>query len=333
MLTIEDVAEKTGKSVKFVRREVISGSLKSSKDNNRYWISENDYEDWLNREKQPTQKLSRETTNKDDVVNWIDVSKKMKSVDGWKRKSDLGEYNFIDLFTGCGGLSCGLVMAGFRPVGSVEILDSAVSTYRRNFCGSKGFGEVVETRDVREEKVKRDLVERVKGKHVHLIAGGFPCQGFSLAGNRIVDDERNSLYREMLEIVRRIKPDFVLMENVEGLRSMLGGGVERKIISDYKEIGYEINVTVLNAADYGVPQTRRRVIFIGNRIGLKNFHPKPILAPGKYKTVKDGIERFMNMPQDKSINHIFTRHSDDIVQKLSKLREGQSLYAVSYPFL
>lgn len=72
----------------------------------------------------------------------------------------------------------------------------------------------------------------------------------------------------------------------EGLRSMLGGRVEQQIITDYKNICYDINVTVLNSADYGVPQIRKRVIFIGNRIGKDNFHPKPILEPNEYKTMQ-----------------------------------------------
>lgn len=326
-LTIEEVASRINSSIKFVRKEVISGNLKSFKKRNRYYIDEKEFNRWKENERRSSFDFDKIPSPKEDVVNWLDISKEMKSINAWKNKSDLSEFNFIDLFTGAGGLSCGLTMAGFRPVGSVEILESAVKTYRRNFSINKGFGETVESRDIREESVKQALIDKVKNKHIHLIAGGFPCQGFSMAGNRIVDDERNSLYREMLEIVKRIKPDFVLMENVEGLRSMLGGQVEQKIISDYKEIGYEINVTVLNAADYGVPQTRKRVIFIGNRIGLKNFHPKPILTPAKYKTVKDGIEKFLNIPEDKSINHEFTRHTKEMVERLAKIPEGQSLYA------
>lgn len=326
-LTIEEVASRINSSIKFVRKEVISGNLKSFKKHNRYYIDEKEFNRWKENERRSSFDFDKIPSPKEDVVNWLDISKEMKSINAWKNKSDLSEFNFIDLFTGAGGLSCGLTMAGFRPVGSVEILESAVKTYRRNFSINKGFGETVESRDIREESVKQALIDKVKNKHIHLIAGGFPCQGFSMAGNRIVDDKRNSLYREMLNIVSRIKPDFVLMENVEGLRSMLGGQVEQKIISDYKEIGYEINVTVLNAADYGVPQTRKRVIFIGNRIGLKNFHPKPILTPAKYKTVKDGIEKFLNIPEDKSINHEFTRHTKEMVERLAKIPEGKSLYA------
>lgn len=147
-----------------------------------------------------------------------------------------------------------------------------------------------------------------------------------MSGHRVITDPRNSLYLEMLKIVKVIQPDFVLMENVEGLCSMLGGKVEAKIISDYKEAGYDINVTVLNSADYGVPQIRKRVIFIGNRHGLTNYHPKPIFSQDNYITLGEGIERFMYMPENKQINHIFTKHSKQMIEKLKQLPEGESLY-------
>lgn len=329
-MTIEEVAKKTDTSIKFIRREVASGSLVSSKINSKIYVSVEDYEDWYKNRANQQQRLFYNDfsfiKNGADVINWIDISKELASVDAWKNKKQLTKYNFIDLFSGAGGLSCGLVMAGFHPVGAVEILEPAVETYKYNFCTKKGFDEHLEARDITEENVKKDLIKSVAGKHIHLIAGGFPCQGFSMAGNRIVDDKRNKLYREMLNIVDRLKPDFVLMENVEGLRSMLNGAVEKKIIEDYKKIGYKINVTVLCAADYGVPQLRRRVIFIGNRLGKKNYHPKPVFKESEYKTVKDGIERFLTIPEDKSINHIFTKHSSDIRRRLEDLQEGESLY-------
>lgn len=250
----------------------------------------------------------------------------MNNINAWEDKKDLTDFNFIDLFAGAGGLSCGLIMAGFNPVASIEIMGSAVETYKKNFIDLQGFDEFVETRDICKESVKKELFNKVKNKHINLIAGGFPCQGFSMAGNRILEDKRNSLYREMLEIVKEIKPDFVLMENVEGLRSMLNGQVEKKIISDYEEIGYKINVTILNSADYGVPQTRKRVIFIGNRINRKNKHPKPFYSYEEYKTVKDAIEKYININEDKSINHEFTKHTQNIIERLKVLPEGQSLY-------
>ena len=130
----------------------------------------------------------------------------------------------------------------------------------------------------------------------------------------------------MLEIVKHIQPDYVVMENVEGLRSMLNGKVETKIINDYKEAGYDINVTVLNSADYGVPQIRHRVIFIGNRHGLPNYHPHPIFSPENYVTLGEGIKRFISIPENKQINHIFTKHSQKMIEAMTALPEGQSLY-------
>ena len=285
--TIKELADLTNKSQKTIRRAIAAGQLKVVKIQNKTRVYEEDYLKWVNN----VTVFENETaggTNKHDVVNWIDISDLWKN-NGWKRKKDRTEYNFIDLFSGAGGLSCGFVMAGFNPIATVEIMPAAVETYKYNFIEKKKFNEKVETRDIRSDEVKQNLYDSVKGKKIDVIIGGFPCQGFSMAGYRVVEDPRNSLYKEMKEIVNYLKPDFVVMENVEGLRSMLGGKVEEKIISDYKEIGYEINLTVLNSADYSVPQLRKRVIFIGNRIGAKNYHPSPICKQSQYRTIGQAI--------------------------------------------
>ncbi|MDR0919946.1 MAG: DNA cytosine methyltransferase [Oscillospiraceae bacterium] len=322
MLTIEQIAETTKTSIKSIRREIAMGSLPSIKQNNRYYVQISDLSYWQ-QEQEKVDKNNSNSTNfqkSNNTVNWIDISDEMLSVDGFHNKEQIENINFIDLFAGAGGLSCGLKMAGFNPVESVEIMEQAVATYNRNF------GKNNLPCDIRNENNRKALIKKTKSKHIHLISGGFPCQGFSLAGHRIVNDERNSLYLEMLKIVEEIKPDFVLMENVEGLRSMLGGLVEQQIIEDYKNIGYDINVTVLNSADYGVPQIRKRVIFIGNRMGKKNLHPKPFLNPDNYKTVADAVARFCDIPENKSINHIFTKHNKEMTKRLADLPEGQSLY-------
>ena len=333
-LTIKAVAEKTGKSQKTIRRHIAAKKLKATKIQNKYRILPEDFEKWISsgecneeNDKETFSKMgSKISMDYNDVVNWIDIKDDFlnDNLDGWKNIDARNGYNFIDLFSGAGGLTCGLTMAGFTPVASVEIMPEAVKTYKYNFIDVKGFDEKVETRDIREQSVKNNLYEDIGDKHIHLIVGGFPCQGFSLSGNRVVTDERNSLYLEMLEIVDHIQPDYVVMENVEGLRSMLDGKIEEKIISDYKDIGYDINVTVLNSADYGVAQSRRRVIFIGNRINGKNYHPKPFVK--KYKTLGEEIERFMDMPEDKSINHIFTKHNEEMKEKIQNTPEGNSLY-------
>lgn len=329
--TIQQISEMSGKSQKTVRRHIAAKKLKSEKVQNKYRISEDDYKEWINgtvfEEEDKgvfTKKIDNEVNNSYNI-NWADISKEWK-VDGWENKSDRNGYKFIDLFSGAGGLSCGLVMAGFTPVASVEIMPEAVETYKYNFVNKKGFNEKVETRDIRTQAVKEELYKTIGNQHIDLIVGGFPCQGFSMAGNRVISDPRNSLYLEMLEIVKNVKPDYVVMENVEGLRTMLDGKVETQIINDYKEIGYEINVTTLNAADYGVAQQRKRVIFIGNRIGNKNYHPKPLYEPNNYKTLGSAIYKFMNIDEDKSINHVFTRHTEDMKRRLANVPEGSSLF-------
>lgn len=328
--TIEQITKKSGKSQKTIRRHIAAKKLKAEKIQNKYRISDEAYNEWIKKtvfedDKGVFTKNINTQTNASYKINWIDISKVWER-DGWKNGKDKNGYKFIDLFSGAGGLSCGLVMAGFTPVASVEIMPEAVETYKYNFINKKGFNEKVEIRDIRTKEVKEELYKTIGSQHIDLIVGGFPCQGFSMAGNRVVSDPRNSLYLEMLEIVKNIKPDYVVMENVEGLRSMLDGKVETQIINDYKEIGYEINVTTLNAADYGVAQQRKRVIFIGNRIGNRNYHPKPLYEPNKYKTLGSAIYKFMDMDEDKSINHIFTRHTEEMKKKLAKVPEGSSLF-------
>lgn len=327
--SILDAAKISGNSQKTIRRHIAAGQIKAQKINNKYRIPRDTFEYWMtNGTSEVPISIFDDIdlqTSIEDKVNWINISDKWL-MDGWSNLKYRNGYNFIDLFSGAGGLSCGLTMAGFTPIASVEIMPEAVETYRYNFGDQKGFDKNVEIRDIRKRSVKKALYDSVKGKKVHLIVGGFPCQGFSMAGNRVVTDERNSLYLEMLEIVNNIKPDFIVMENVEGLRSMLNGKVEAKIIEDYEKIGYKINVTVLNSADYTVPQIRKRVIFIGNRIGAKNYHPAPMIKPKDYYTLGECIKKYMYIPENKSINHIFTKHSPEMKERILAVPEGESLY-------
>ncbi len=335
-LSIKEISELSKKSIKFIRREVAKKSLKSFKKGNKILINKIDYLRWKE-DSESSYKNFLDLTDlhksniknkakKSDTINWIDIEKEMQDVDGWKNNSQIRNFNFIDLFTGAGGLSCGLIMAGMMPAASVEILPQAVETYKYNFSKIKGFKENVSSKDIREKKVKDELIASVKDKHIHLIAGGFPCQGFSLAGNRIVADPRNSLYLEMFEIVKKIQPDFILMENVEGLRSMLNGKIEEKIITDYKNIGYDVNVTILNSANYGVAQLRRRVIFIGNKIGAINYYPKPILNDGNFVSVGDVLAKYLDMEENFYNNHIFSKTSESVQKRIEALSVGKSLY-------
>ena len=251
------------------------------------------------------------------IPNWVDISKE------WESPKQQG-LTFVDLFCGAGGLSKGLEMSGLEGVCGLDWFKEAGMTYRRNFHHKHVEG------DITLPEVKKEFYDAVKeglnGRELTVVAGGFPCQGFSMAGNRIVDDPRNSLYKEMLEIVKNLKPQYVICENVTGLRTMLNGGVERKILSDFEEAGYKMNVTTLCAADYFTPQKRQRVIFIGNRIGATNYHPQPILDKSQYKTTGEAIADLMDHPEDPKFNHVPTKHRPDMAQRMLELPEGKSLY-------
>ena len=123
-----------------------------------------------------------------------------------------------------------------------------------------------------------------------------------------------------------MQPEYVVCENVVGLRSMLEGKVEEMILQDFKDAGYNMNVTVLRAADYGVPQKRDRVIFIGNRIDKINYHPKAFLSPEEYITTGEAIGDLMNLNDMPEFNHVQTKHRPDMSEKMLLLEEGKSLY-------
>lgn len=328
--SISEVSKMLGLSLKATRRMIATGQIKATKKNSTYKIDKTYFDSNIEAIKEKSQKNEfdlfgeivineqiNEGKKKSDVVNWADVS------EFWD-VPNISEMTFVDLFCGAGGLSKGLEMAGLQGICGLDYFKEAGMTYKRNFNHPFVDG------DIKQQSVKETFYQKVEeqlgNRKLNVIAGGFPCQGFSMAGNRIVDDPRNSLYLEMLEIVKRLKPDFVICENVKGLRSMLGGEVEKKIISDYRAIGYEMNVTVLCAADYLTPQKRERVIFIGNRMGVQNYHPKPILSPSEYVTTGEAISDLMNHPEDKDFNHEPTKHRPDMIKRMMELPEGKSLY-------
>lgn len=339
---INEVADKLGMTLKVVRRYVASGELKTSKKNNAYIITEEDldaFEKYIaeGSDKAHAQAVAdsfkpgtiqldlfagteyedTDSANKGDKVNWIDINKY------WDNPGQ-SQMTFVDLFCGAGGLSKGLEMAGLQGICGLDWFNEACMTYNRNFDHPFINGDI---KDPENKKKFYDTVrQQLNGRKLSIVAGGFPCQGFSMAGNRIVDDPRNSLYKELIEIVVELQPDFVICENVKGLRTMLKGLVEKKILADFNEIGYDMTVTTLCAADYYTPQKRERVIFIGNRKGLRNFHPKPILSPSEYITTGQAIGDLINHPVDPEFNHVPTIHRPDMAKRIMETPEGQSLY-------
>ena len=322
MLRIEDVTEKLNVSQKSVRRYIHSGKLKSKKIGGVYRIEESDLQNFLN----STELQSKEDksiinippkSKQTDNINWIDISK------NWDNPKE-SNLTSADLFCGAGGMAKGFEIAGFNQLCGMDWFKEAAMTYKHNFSHPLIEG------DITNPEVKSEFINTIKkqlnGKPLTVLSGGFPCQGFSMSGSRIVEDERNSLYKDMLEIINELQPEFVVAENVKGLRSMLGGMVEDKIVKDIGNMGYKVNVTVLNSADYYVPQKRERVIFIANRINKTNYHPEPLIKPDSYITTKQAIEDLLMVDDDKDLNHLRTKHSDDMKRRLSSVLEGESLY-------
>lgn len=228
---------------------------------------------------------------------------------------------FMDLFSGAGGMSVGVRSAGLHKVASVEIDKDASETIRRNFPDSIHFEAPI------EKLTETLLEEKLGGRKINVIFGGPPCQGFSVAGLRNPDDPRNKLFREYIRFVKHFQPEFVVMENVPGILTMEGGSVYREIIRQFAEAGYpNMSARILEAATFGVPQLRTRAIFMANRLGLENPYPKEIFSKENYVSIENAIDDLKYTPRNSTINHEWTRHSEDFEQRISNVPHGGSLY-------
>lgn len=175
------------------------------------------------------------------------------------------DYNapvMIDLFCGAGGLSLGFTQNGFITSLANDIEPSCVDTYAHNHPETPR--EHIILGDI------NDIIANLKSLQrfdtVDVVVGGPPCQGFSMANRqRIIDDPRNKLYKSYIKVVELVQPKFFVMENVKGMKA-----VSSQVIEDFENIGYSVSCRILNASDYGVPQNRERLIFIGNRVGISN---------------------------------------------------------------
>ena len=168
----------------------------------------------------------------------------------------------VDLFCGAGGLSLGFTQEGFVTCLANDIQDVCVDTYAHNHPETPRNHIILG--DIKQ--VVDDVDDLLSRKRVDIIVGGPPCQGFSMANRqRPIDDPRNKLYKNFVEIVKKVHPPFFVMENVKGMVS-----IKDQVIEDFSEIGYITEARILNAKDYGVPQNRERLIYIGNRVGMNN---------------------------------------------------------------
>lgn len=178
---------------------------------------------------------------------------------------DPEKLTMLDLFCGAGGFAVGCSWAGFQSVFGVDHLEPAMETWCENHPHAIGcLGDIAK---VDPEEVK-ELLASNGLKHINLITGGVPCQGFSIANRKHNDnDERNFLFLEYMRFVKAFQPDYIILENVSGMRSTAGGQFEKEIRTYMDDLGYNAKVTILNAANFGVPQVRQRLLFVGIKRG------------------------------------------------------------------
>ena len=178
----------------------------------------------------------------------------------------------ISLFAGAGGCSLGFRQAGYDVRFATDIDADAVESYRRNFAGTP-----CEVADIRE--LSADVLlqrSQLQPGELDILLGGPPCQGFSSAGGKVGDDPRNSLLGHYVRLLEGLRPKWFVMENVEGLLTNAGGTHVRDAVAAFLEAGYSVNVEKIYAQGYGVPQRRKRVLIVGNRLGHDFVFPEPV---------------------------------------------------------
>jgi len=254
-----------------------------------------------------------------------------------------------ELFCGLGGLSQGFIQAGFDLTLGADIHEPSIDSYKANHPTSSTL--LGDLKKVSSAQMKSFLVQ----SETEIMLAGVPCQGFSLANRkRHDDDERNQLFRDFLRLAKPIKPKAVVIENVSGMRSAAGGGFVsaiRNAIED--ELNLEVHVLFLNAADFGVPQTRSRLFFVGLPRGSRWVEPSPTHGPKvgvPYRTVRDAIfdlpslasgefaDEYTKDPiselaimlrgkETKLTNHEAPNHPQTTIDRIRATKPGSPLYS------
>lgn len=214
----------------------------------------------------------------------------------------------ISTFAGCGGSSLGYSMAGLRELLAIEWDDNAVETFKLNFPDISVYhGDIA--------KISVDQIFEMTGLHkfeLDVFDGSPPCQGFSMAGKRIFDDGRNQLFKEYIRLLDGLQPKVFVMENVPGMVQGKMKLIFAEILKELKACGYKVKAKVLNAMYFGVPQSRKRLIFIGVREDLVN---KPSHPEAKYRPIT-----FKEATKD--LNDYTDRKLPDFLVEYGKLHPG-----------
>ena len=211
----------------------------------------------------------------------------------------------ISLFSGAGGLDLGLIQAGNTIIWANDIDKDAVATYRENI------GDHIVCDDIKN-------IDISALPNADVVVGGFPCQGFSQANRlRTLEDDRNQLYRFFYNTIKVKQPKYFIAENVKGILSLGKGEAIKQIVADFEAAGYITSVNLVNMADYGVPQTRQRVIIIGQRIDLgkelRFIFPQPTHSKTgelpKWVSIKEAIDHFPDPDKENNVlNHVYSAY-------------------------
>ncbi|MFA6525023.1 MAG: DNA cytosine methyltransferase [Patescibacteria group bacterium] len=252
--------------------------------------------------------------------------------------------NVVELFSGCGGFSCGFEKAGFNIFLGVDNDQPSLDTFKKNHQNS-----VVMNLDLSRNNAIDKIIKVTNGTKVDIIIAGPPCQGFSLTGTRLKDDKRNKLFNTVFDLAEHLKPKAIIIENVPGLETLYGGVAKKRILERYDELGYEVTSHVLFAPDFGVPQIRKRIVFVGilKKIGKKFIFSKPLLNKDNYVNCEEAIgdlpkrekefgnevDKYIKAPKTKYqkemrgktiklFNHVSTKHSPHVIDVISQVPEG-----------
>jgi DNA (cytosine-5)-methyltransferase 1 len=267
--------------------------------------------------------------------------------------------SMIDLFCGAGGFSVGCSWSGFHSVLGVDHFEPAMKTWVYNHPNSIGCLGDIKNLDPYHVK---ELLKNRGIKKINLLTGGVPCQGFSIANRKHNDhDERNFLFMEYMKYVEVFVPDYIILENVSGMASTAGGKFVNDILAYMSKLGYSASVQIVNSAEFGVPQIRKRLIFVGvkENAGLTipfSFPKGPFKSSSDYRTVWDAIsdlpklknnefaedysssakteyQRLMrgegNIDIPKPVmlfNHKAPKHPEETIQKIENTKPGEPMY-------
>lgn len=254
--------------------------------------------------------------------------------------------NAIDLFSGAGGLSKGFMDAGFNILVGVDNDKDALNTFSKNHKGA-----VALQADLSKQETIDEIKKIANDNNIDVVIAGPPCQGFSVTGPRNFDDPRNKLYLAVIELVKQYNPKGFIIENVPGMANMYKGQVKDEVLRRFREMGYNIDCKILKACDYGVPQMRKRLIFMGIRSDIGEPHfPEAKFGPETdrlYRTCRDAIsdlptrkdelgnevdsysgpavteyQKLMRGECNVLSNHVATNHKDFVIKTIALVPEG-----------